>query len=321
MDNRPLVSILIPCYNAERWVGQAIDSALAQTWPNKEVIVVDDGSTDGSRAVIESYGDRIRYEFGPNRGGNAARNQLLDLAKGEWLQYLDADDYLLPDKITWQVGYIKKNDNTDIIYSPALFEEWVDNDTPLPIKSFPVPEPHDPWLHLARWRLPQTGGTLWRKNAIIKAGRWDEKLPCCQEHNLYFQLLKAGASFIHCPVSGAVYCYRMSPTVSRRDSQFVSKQRLKLLELILDFILQRKLATVARIHAINLTRFEIARTIWIYDRLTAQNIMAQVHLSERSFIPEGPASNFAYRWIYWFFGFQMAQNVADWTRLPRRWIN
>ena len=66
MSLQPLVSILIPCYNAERWVGQAIESALAQTWPNKEVIVVDDGSTDGSRAVIESYGDRIRHEFGPS---------------------------------------------------------------------------------------------------------------------------------------------------------------------------------------------------------------------------------------------------------------
>src|SRR3954466_15611284 len=101
-----LVSILIPCHNAERWIAQAIDSALAQTWPDKEVIVVDDGSTDASAEIIREYGDRIRGESGPNRGGNAARPRLLALSRGEWLQYLDADDYLLPDKIANQMRFL-----------------------------------------------------------------------------------------------------------------------------------------------------------------------------------------------------------------------
>ena len=101
-----LISILIPCFKAERWIAQAIESALAQTWPEKEVIVVDDGSTDGSLEVIKSFGDRIRWETGPNRGGNAARNRLLELARGEWLQYLDADDYLLSNKVTEQMEFL-----------------------------------------------------------------------------------------------------------------------------------------------------------------------------------------------------------------------
>lgn len=77
-----LVSILIPCFNAERYVAAAIDSAFAQTHPEVEVIVVDDGSTDASLSVIERYAAwlRFRYETGPNRGGNAARNRLLQLA-------------------------------------------------------------------------------------------------------------------------------------------------------------------------------------------------------------------------------------------------
>jgi glycosyltransferase involved in cell wall biosynthesis len=81
-----LVSILIPCYNAERWVAQAIETALAQAWPEKEIIVVDDGSQDGSLEVIKRFANRIRWETGPNRGGNVARNRLLELARGEWLQ-------------------------------------------------------------------------------------------------------------------------------------------------------------------------------------------------------------------------------------------
>src|SRR5260370_4039681 len=100
-----LISILIQYLNAERWVGQAVESALGQTWAEKEVIVVDDGSQDGSLDVIKSFGGRIRWETGPNRGGNVARNRLLELARGEWLQYLDADDYLLPLKIERQGGF------------------------------------------------------------------------------------------------------------------------------------------------------------------------------------------------------------------------
>ena len=76
------VSILIPCYNAERWIAQAIESALAQTWSEKEIIVVDDGSTDHSLEVIRQFDGRIWWETGPNRGGNVARNRLLELARG-----------------------------------------------------------------------------------------------------------------------------------------------------------------------------------------------------------------------------------------------
>src|SRR5262245_58403046 len=101
-----LVSILIPCYNAERWISEAIESALAQTWAAKEVIVVDDGSTDRSLDIIRKFDGRIRWETGPNRGGGRARNRLLELASGEWLQYLDADDYLLPEKIAAQMQFV-----------------------------------------------------------------------------------------------------------------------------------------------------------------------------------------------------------------------
>src|SRR2546421_12547046 len=108
------VSILIPCFNAKRWIGTAIQSALAQTYEPKEIIVVDDGSTDGSLDVIKSFGDSIRWETGPNRGGNVARNRLLALARGSWLQYLDADDYLLPDKIARQISFMQTGPVTDI---------------------------------------------------------------------------------------------------------------------------------------------------------------------------------------------------------------
>ena len=116
----PKVSILIPCYNAERWVAQAIQSALDQTHDDKEVIVVDDGSTDNSLDIIKSFGDKIRCETGPNRGGNVARNRLLELSTGEWLQYLDADDYLLVEKVAIQVAEAKDLENCDLLCRPVF---------------------------------------------------------------------------------------------------------------------------------------------------------------------------------------------------------
>src|SRR4051794_28206815 len=113
-----LVSILIPCYNAERWIAEAIESALAQSWTQKEIIVVDDGSTDGSLNVIRQFGQRVLWETGPNRGGGFTRNRLLELSQGEWIQYLDADDYLLPHKIEDQMGCITSVPEIDVIFSP-----------------------------------------------------------------------------------------------------------------------------------------------------------------------------------------------------------
>src|SRR5262245_37375401 len=100
----PLVSIVIPCYNAERWVATAIESALAQTWTNKEIVVINDGSRDQSLAAarrFEAQGVRVLDQ--PNRGAAAARNAGLRATSGAFVQFLDADDLLAPDKIERQM--------------------------------------------------------------------------------------------------------------------------------------------------------------------------------------------------------------------------
>src|SRR5713226_1866991 len=99
-----LVSILIPVYNAEGFVAEAIQSALDQTWPAKEIIAVDDGSTDRSLEILKSFGLRIRVIEQENRGASAARNRALSEAQGEFIQFLDADDLLAPDKIEIQMN-------------------------------------------------------------------------------------------------------------------------------------------------------------------------------------------------------------------------
>src|SRR5215469_5479802 len=97
---RPLVSILIPAYNAEEWIACAVQSALAQTWPRTEIIIVDDGSSDQTLDVVGRFASKnVAVVSTQNHGAAAARNHAFRLSQGEYIQWLDADDLLAPDKI------------------------------------------------------------------------------------------------------------------------------------------------------------------------------------------------------------------------------
>lgn len=306
------ISILIPCFNAEQWVGEAIESALGQTYPYKEVIVVDDGSSDGSLDVIRSFGDRIRWETGPNRGGNVARNRLLELAQGEWVQYLDADDYLLPDKIERQVTSV--DEEADVVYGPSIMqyhEDGVVRRTELPI-----PEPHDPWRLLALWKLPQTGSPLWRKQAILDVGGWDEKRRVCQEHDLYLRLLEAGKRFKYVNATGAVYRQWSEQTVCRVDKPRTYGGRIEIMRRAEDFLERTGQMTPLRREAFNAAYLECSRIIWTFDRQWAREIMEHVEKSNHgTYRPDRGQVPALYVWLYRFFGFEAAEQVAALKRL------
>lgn len=303
-----LVSILIPCFNAERWLHDAIASALAQSWRDTEVVVVDDGSTDGSAAVARQFGSRIRFEGRAHAGANAARNRLLELARADWVQYLDADDYLLPDKIASQAEWLRQTPGVDVVYGPATLELW--SDGAVERRLTPVPEPRDPWLLLARWQLPQTGAPLWRKQAIIDAGWWAPQQPCVQEHELYLRLLMHGKRFAYHAANGAVYRYWTTATVSRRNSAETRRRRLDVLQRAEDHLRQIGELTRERREAINVTRFGDARMAWSENRDEAHAIMKLIAQSDPAFTPIGPAAPRRYRLLYRLLGFDGAQRVA-----------
>lgn len=113
-----LVSVIIPTYNRAYIIGPTIDSVLAQTYRNFEIIVVDDGSKDDTRAVLEKYGDQVRYLYQPNAGLAAARNTGLAAARGEFIAFQDSDDLWLPWKLEVQVSVMR--------HIPALCLVWTD---------------------------------------------------------------------------------------------------------------------------------------------------------------------------------------------------
>jgi glycosyltransferase involved in cell wall biosynthesis len=114
-----LVSCIVPVYNGERYLAQALASILAQTYVPIEIIVVDDGSTDGTPDVVRQFGDAVRYVRQDNAGPATARNHGLGLTRGEFVAFLDADDLWTPDKLERQVGALNARPDLDFVVCHA----------------------------------------------------------------------------------------------------------------------------------------------------------------------------------------------------------
>jgi glycosyltransferase involved in cell wall biosynthesis len=181
----PLVSVVIPCYNAKPYVAEAIASALDQTYPQVEVIVVDDGSSDRSVEVIRSFGDRVRLEQMDHRGACAARNRGLAMSQGELIQFLDADDRLVGTKLERQVPYLVSGEADLVFCKGYIFGDG----RPLRPKKSPIQSPIgvDPFIYCLNQGL-STEGPLHLKCNLLKIHGFTESLPRAQEYDLHMRL-------------------------------------------------------------------------------------------------------------------------------------
>jgi glycosyltransferase involved in cell wall biosynthesis len=118
---RTKITVAIPAYNAEPWLRETLDSVLAQSFPAHEIIVVDDGSKDGTEEVARSFGDRIRYIKQPNQGVSAARRMAILEATGDWIAFLDSDDLMAPEKLEKQVAVIEATPSLVVVYSAFTY--------------------------------------------------------------------------------------------------------------------------------------------------------------------------------------------------------
>ena len=305
---RPLVSILIPCYNAERWVEQAIESALAQTWPLKELIVVDDGSTDRSLKVIRRFEGLVQFETSPNRGANATRNRLLERAHGEWLQYLDADDYLLASKIERHIEVLAAKPETDVILGSVGWEHCSGGNVRQEFQKEPASR--DPWVRVIKARFVETSGALWRRKAVEQSGGWKVDQPCCQEQELYMRMLEAGCEFTYCSHVGAMYRQWGEQTVFNRNRREAHRRALENYDRAENFLGAHGTLTRERLEAISQARFEAARAIWQYDPTLAHQVIAKLQKSHPNFTPSGEAAPAKYRITYRLLGFGAAEKLA-----------
>jgi len=168
--NQPLVTVFMAAYNGERYIRQALDSALAQTYPRMEVIVVNDGSTDSTPRILAEYGDRIRWFTQPNAGQASARNLAVSHARGEWVAMLDQDDLWDPSKIERQVVAIRTGDA--VIHCNARIIDASGQIVLAAMRRADV-EAYATIVDLFITKLPSAPTVLIRKESYISVGGFD----------------------------------------------------------------------------------------------------------------------------------------------------
>lgn len=226
----PLVSILIPAYNAERWIAEAIESSLAQTWPNKEIIVVDDGSTDGTLKVAQRFESaNMRSLTQANQGASAARNKAFQSCTGDFIQFLDADDLLSPEKIEAQVSVLQDNPPDYVAVSATMYfyddmpptqgylldDDWpmVDTDDPLNwLIDLLGPDGRSGTVHPGAWLVP--------RSVAQRAGFWDETLSL-DDDGEYFARVVLASRGIRRSATGRSYYrkYHQENNLSSKTSE------------------------------------------------------------------------------------------------------
>ncbi|MBS3936801.1 MAG: glycosyltransferase [Sulfuritalea sp.] len=222
----PLVSVIIPAYNVAPYIGEAIASVLDQNYAHIEVIVVDDGSTDGTLAVVGAYGGQVQVLQQANAGAAAARNRGLVAARGEFIAFLDADDIWLPGKLTAQVGYLLAHPEIGMVTSNfLLWKPGPDgNFGPPPTPSTtpdddPIVKEHSGWIYgeLLCDCVVCTITVMLRKSVIETVGLFNEQLRTGEDYEYWLRISRVTQVT---KLNRDLACYRIhsqSTTFTPRD--------------------------------------------------------------------------------------------------------
>lgn len=234
----PLVSIIIPCYNAERWLAATLESALAQTWPAKEIIVINDGSRDASVAVARSYAGRgVQLIDQANHGASAARNRGLREARGEFIQFLDADDLLAPGKIAAQMALLAARRPEGMLAScawgrfqddpvrAAFVDEVVFRDFAA-LDFLILAGETGAMMHPSAWLVPRI--------VADRAGPWNETLSLNDDGEYFCRVLLAsdGVAFCADPSAKSFYRSGLPGSLSQQRSEQARSSQFHSVELI-----------------------------------------------------------------------------------------
>lgn len=208
-----LVSVIIPCYNCEETIHRAVDSVIKQTHQQWELILVDNNSADRTLELINQIAqknpDRIVALEEKKKGAPAARNKGLTAAKGEWIQFLDADDELLPMKIEAQLQLTSSNASI-VVGNCLIYENSIKKRIVIKKDVIAV----DKWSGLINSSLGITSANLWSRQALTAVNGWNEALTSSQEYDLLFRLFENGAE-IAIDTNYHTIIHKMSTSISR----------------------------------------------------------------------------------------------------------
>lgn len=185
----PCVSVIIPTHNRAQLIGQALQSVLEQTYADYEIIVIDDGSTDNTRQVVQSFSGPIHYVYQNNRGASAARNQGIELAHGKYIAFLDSDDWCLPQRLEKQANYLDEHLQTGAVYSWYIEVNEHDNRLYLrrPDLSGAV---YKQFLSRYMVGLMYPSTVMVRREVLTHVGVFDEQMPPAEDSDLWCRIAR-----------------------------------------------------------------------------------------------------------------------------------
>lgn len=297
------VSVVIPCYNAARYVAETLESLRQQTWPNVEVIVVDDGSTDDSARIIEAFaGLDLTLIRQSNRGQTAALNVGLARATGDFVQYLDADDLIDADKIAVQMARLA--DAPGCVAS-ARWGRFYDRPEDTRFEVDTVSRDLDSLDWLVESRAEGHGmmfPALWLVPMPIvqAAGPWREELTLNNDAEYFTRVLLAAERVLFCEDARCRYRSGISGSLSGRKTTAHWTSQAKVLELCQQRVLARDNGERAR-RGFSLSWQHLAHGCYPYDRSLAEDALARAHAlyPERIRPRGGPAFMTLCRLIGW----------------------
>jgi glycosyltransferase involved in cell wall biosynthesis len=317
---KPLVSILIPAYNAEALLAETLRSALAQTWDRKEIIIVDDGSKDGTLDLARSFeSDVVKVFTHKNQGAAATRNKAFSLCRGDYIQWLDADDLLAPDKITRQIEALGDSPNPRVLVS-GEWGRFMHRPSRAKFVSTGL------WCDLskAEWLMRkmeqnafmQTASWLVSRELTEAAGPWDTRLLGDDDGEYFCRVLLASDRVQFVP--GAKVYYRQLPSGSlsyigksdrKRDAQWISMElHMGYLRSLIDN--ERARAACVKFMQNWMVAFYPERLdIFEKARKIAGELGGQI---------EAPPFSWKYAWIKALFGWQLAR-YAEWRLQRLNW--
>jgi glycosyltransferase involved in cell wall biosynthesis len=288
-----------------------VESALRQTWKPSEVIVVDDCSTDGTYEELKHFGNTIRVEKAPERGGqNVTRNRLTELSSGEWLIYLDADDELDNRSVELKMRF---SDEADAIYGSINLSTY-DREHEVESQKIVARDYSDACSAAFAWKFPNTSAFCFKREAVIKAGGWNEQIKNCTDYDLYFRLLLKQYRFKAAHDAWSTY-RQWSATQAVNEDPL--RKMLTRFELMLGVAMQLKAAgelTPNRRRAFFDASLGVLRTIYPLDSRLAVDQHERLLTECPECHPSKDLFPARYRLFYETIGFSSAERIAELVR-------
>lgn len=299
-----LVTVIIPCYNVEKYIDECLDSIYHQTYRNIEIICVDNNSSDSTYSILSNHKEKhsvtILSESKP--GASAARNRGLFEARGDYIQFLDADDLIEKNKIAHQVDLIKEF-NVDFIAGAYIARDIHQREEQMLVGE-------DVFLSLFMSVLGSTCSNLWKKKSLLQISGWNEEAKSSQESDLMFRLIKNGAKIKIDNSPMTIVRAREAGQISQIDIQGNYKRFVDLRIKMLDYFREQQ-ADFFNQNYEKLFQYFFERIhVLAQMDLWAAGSYYRKYVKGRYVPVESTAISSAYLYVYKIFGFYAAEAIT-----------